>query len=76
MVGTFKIITLAASLEEKTINLFDDYYYDGGSAKNYKAPKNEEFEGCAKIHMYEKGKQVLKYIDRAFITKDEELIDT
>lgn len=53
-----------------------DYYYDGGSAKNYKAPKNEEFEGCAKIHMYEKGKQVLKYIDRAFITKDEELIDT
>lgn len=29
--STFKIITLAASLEEKTINLFDDNYYDGGS---------------------------------------------
>ena len=29
--STFKIITLAASLEEKTINLFDDYYSDSGS---------------------------------------------
>lgn len=29
--STFKIITLAASLEEKTINLFEDQYYDGGS---------------------------------------------
>ena len=29
--STFKIITLAASLEEKTINLFEDHYYDGGS---------------------------------------------
>lgn len=29
--STFKIITLAASLEEKTINLFDDHYHDGGS---------------------------------------------
>lgn len=29
--STFKIITLAASLEEKTINLFDDYYFDGGA---------------------------------------------
>ncbi len=29
--STFKIITLAASLEEKTINLFEDKYYDGGS---------------------------------------------
>lgn len=29
--STFKIITLAASLEEKTINLFEDSYYDGGS---------------------------------------------
>ncbi len=29
--STFKIITLAASLEERTINLFDDHYYDGGS---------------------------------------------
>lgn len=28
--STFKIITLAASLEEKTINLFTDHYYDGG----------------------------------------------
>lgn len=29
--STFKIITLAASLEEKTINLFEDTYYDGGA---------------------------------------------
>lgn len=29
--STFKIITLSASLEEKTINLFQDAYYDGGS---------------------------------------------
>lgn len=29
--STFKIITLAASLEEKTINLFDDHFHDGGS---------------------------------------------
>lgn len=29
--STFKIITLAASLEEKTINLFEDHYFDGGS---------------------------------------------
>ena len=29
--STFKIITLAASLEEKTVNLFEDHYYDGGS---------------------------------------------
>ena len=29
--STFKIITLAASLEEKTINLFEDTYHDGGS---------------------------------------------
>ncbi len=28
--STFKIITLASSLEEKTINLFEDRYYDGG----------------------------------------------
>lgn len=28
--STFKIITLAASLEEKTINLFEDHYHDGG----------------------------------------------
>ena len=28
--STFKIITLAASLEEKTIDLFNDHYYDGG----------------------------------------------
>lgn len=31
MVVTFKIITLAASLEEKTINLFDDHFHDSGS---------------------------------------------
>jgi len=29
--STFKIITLAASLEEKTINIFDDHYHDSGS---------------------------------------------
>lgn len=29
--STFKIITLSASLEEQTINLFNDSYYDGGS---------------------------------------------
>lgn len=29
--STFKIITLAASLEEKTINLFTDIFHDGGS---------------------------------------------
>ncbi|MDD4188433.1 MAG: stage V sporulation protein D [Bacilli bacterium] len=29
--STFKIITLAASLEEKTVNLFEDYYHDTGS---------------------------------------------
>ena len=29
--STFKIITLAASLEEQTVNLFEDNYYDGGS---------------------------------------------
>ena len=29
--STFKIITLAASLEEKTINLFEDHFHDGGS---------------------------------------------
>lgn len=28
--STFKIITLAASLEEKTINLFEDTFHDGG----------------------------------------------
>lgn len=29
--STFKIITLAASLEEKTINIFDDQFHDSGS---------------------------------------------
>lgn len=29
--STFKIITLAASLEEKTVNLFEDYFHDTGS---------------------------------------------
>ncbi len=28
--STFKILTLAASLEEKTVNLFTDTYFDGG----------------------------------------------
>ena len=31
MVCTFKIMTLAASMEEKTINLFEDDYFDGGA---------------------------------------------
>ena len=31
MVGTFKIITLSAALEEKTINLFEDTFTDTGS---------------------------------------------
>lgn len=31
--STFKIITLAASLEEQTINLFNDNYYDSGSIR-------------------------------------------
>ena len=29
--STFKIITLAASLEEKTISIFDDHFHDSGS---------------------------------------------
>ena len=29
--STFKIITLSAALEEKTINLFEDTFYDGGA---------------------------------------------
>lgn len=31
MVGTFKIITLAASLEEKTVDLFNDTFHDSGA---------------------------------------------
>ena len=31
MVGTFKIITLSAALEEKVINAFEDHYHDSGS---------------------------------------------
>ena len=31
MVGTFKIVTLASSLEEKTVNLQTDVFHDGGS---------------------------------------------
>lgn len=31
MVSTFKIITLAASIEEKTVDLLNDTFYDGGS---------------------------------------------
>ena len=33
MVGTFKIITLAASLQEKTIDLYKDTFYDRGSIR-------------------------------------------
>lgn len=29
--STFKIITLAASIEEKTINVFEDHFHDGGA---------------------------------------------
>ncbi|HHX32977.1 MAG TPA: stage V sporulation protein D [Mollicutes bacterium] len=29
--STFKIITVAASLEEKTVNLFEDHFHDSGS---------------------------------------------
>ena len=29
--STFKVITLASSIQEKTINLFEDKYYDSGS---------------------------------------------
>ena len=31
--STFKIITLAASLEEKTVDLQNDHFYDGGSVR-------------------------------------------
>ena len=31
MVGTFKILTLAAAIEEKKVNVFEDTYYDSGS---------------------------------------------
>ena len=31
--STFKIITLAASLEEDTIDLYKDHFYDGGSIR-------------------------------------------
>lgn len=31
MVGTFKIITLASSIEEKTVDLLNDTFFDGGS---------------------------------------------
>lgn len=31
MVGTFKIITLASSLEEKIVDLSNDHYFDGGA---------------------------------------------
>ena len=31
MVGTFKIITLSAAINEGKVNLFEDHYYDGGS---------------------------------------------
>ncbi|MDE6292334.1 MAG: stage V sporulation protein D, partial [Bacilli bacterium] len=31
--STFKVITLASSIEEKTINLFEDHFHDAGSIK-------------------------------------------
>lgn len=31
--STFKIVTLASTIEEKTINIFDEHYYDSGSIK-------------------------------------------
>lgn len=31
--STFKVITLASSIEEKVVNLFEDRYYDGGSIR-------------------------------------------
>lgn len=31
MVGTFKIITVASSLEEHTVDLLNDTFYDSGS---------------------------------------------
>lgn len=31
MVGTFKIITLATTIEEKKVDIFKDTFYDGGS---------------------------------------------
>lgn len=31
--STFKVITLAASIEEKTVNLFEEQFYDGGSIR-------------------------------------------
>ena len=33
MVGTFKIVTLAASINENIVNIFEDTYYDTGSTK-------------------------------------------
>lgn len=33
MVGIIKIVTLAASINEKIVNIFEDTYYDGGSIK-------------------------------------------
>ena len=31
MVGTFKILTLTAAIEENEVNIFEDHYYDSGS---------------------------------------------
>ena len=45
MVGTFKIITLSATVEEKTLDLYKDHFYDGGSIR---------VEG-AKIKCWKKG---------------------
>lgn len=31
MVGTFKIVTLASSVEEGVVDLLNEHFYDGGS---------------------------------------------
>ena len=31
MVGTFKIVTLSAAVEEGVVDLLNDHFYDGGS---------------------------------------------
>jgi stage V sporulation protein D (sporulation-specific penicillin-binding protein) len=43
--STFKIITLAAALEEKKVNLLHDHFYDGGHVK----------VGGATLHCWKKG---------------------
>ena len=33
MVSTFKIVTLAAAINEGKVNIFEDHYYDSGKVK-------------------------------------------